>query len=87
MPENEAPTAPAGPANGNGPVARREFQLLVGAALGITIALQGVLMWKLMGANPPDASWDLIKTLMGHLGQLDILLVGGLLGMARPTSR
>lgn len=62
---------------------RREFQYLVGCALAICLGLQGVLMWKLMGAQPPDSSWDLIKSLMAHLGQVDVLLIGGLLGMAQ----
>ena len=62
---------------------RREFQYLVGAALGICLALQGLLMWKLMSAQPPDSSWDLIKSLMAHLGQVDVLLIGGLLGLAQ----
>jgi hypothetical protein len=76
---------PTEPTNGNGALpARREFQFLVGGALAICLALQGILMTRLMTGNPPDASWDLIKTMMSHLGQLDLLLVGGLLGMSRP---
>ena len=62
---------------------RREFQFLVGAALAICLGMQGVLMWRLMSAQPPDSSWDLIKNLMAHLGQVDVLLIGGLLGMAQ----
>ena len=59
---------------------RRDFQWIVGGALAGCMAIQAILMWKLMGASPPDSSWDLIKTMMGHLGQVDILLIGGLLG-------
>ena len=75
--------------NGNGieRSERRDFQFLVGAALGICLGLQGLLMWKLMGAQPPDSSWDLIKSLMAHLGQVDVLLIGGLLGMAQQGKR
>ena len=73
MADDPTPTAP--PAN-NGVKATRDFQLMVGGTLGICMALQGVLMWKLLGAQPPDSSWDLIKGLLQHLGQVDLLLIG-----------
>ena len=68
----------------NGTKATREYQILVGLALGVCLGLQGFLMWSLLDTQPPDSSWDLIRTLMGHLGQVDLLLIGGLLGMASP---
>ena len=69
------------------PVSQHDFQFLVGGALVMCLLLQGLLMWKLMAAQPPDSSWDLIKSLMAHLGQVDILLIGGLLGMAPPQKK
>lgn len=61
----------------------REFQWLVGGATGFCLLLQGLLMWSLLTAQPPDKSWSLIESLMGHLAQVDLLLIGGLLGMAQ----
>jgi len=81
------PTSTVPPEPANGVKATREFQYLVGGALGACLLLQGILMWKLLTAQPPDSSWDLIKSLMQHLGQVDLLLIGGLLGLAQQSSR
>lgn len=62
---------------------RRDFLFIVGIALAACMLLQGVLMWKLMSAQPPDSSWELIKSMMAHFGQVDLLLIGGLLGLAQ----
>lgn len=68
--------------NGNGK-ARKDYLIAIGGCLLACILIQAYLMRSLLEVEPPKDSWPLIKDLMQFLSQLDLLLAGGLLGLAK----
>lgn len=63
----------------------RRWSIVIASLLAIVILTQGYMCWSLLDSSPPAESWTLINELMRHLAQLDILLAGGLLGLAKQS--
>lgn len=62
---------------------RKDYMWVLASMWVCSIAMRAVMMWSLLHSNPPDKSWDLIQNAQNHLTSMDLLLAGGILGLAK----